>query len=148
MSIISAIQTYIQSYASLEADAPVWCDFLGASPVQYSVAPLPGAKIVETDIMGGTRREFPFSFQMVGSTADDLARLDNLGFYEAFSEWLDQQTIDGVLPTLDTGQTALSVEANGWGYLFEQGQSDSGIYQITAKLIYEQVPGSATPPGD
>lgn len=148
MTIISAVQDYIKDYTFLDADAPVWVNYLGATPIEYAVVPLPGERVISEDIVGNTTREFPFAFQMMGSTADDLARIDNIGFYEAFAAWLEQQTFDGVLPTLGTGQTALSILANNWGYLFEQGQSDSGIYQITAKLTYEQVPGSITPPGD
>lgn len=141
MSIISAVRDYIKDFASLVTDAPVWVNYLGAIPVEYSVVPLAGEKIIEENIIGVTTRVFPFALQMVGSTADDLARLDNVAFYEAFSAWLEQQTLDGVFPTLDTNQTAIEISAASWGYLFEEGQSDSGIYQITAQLVYEQQPG-------
>lgn len=142
MSVISAIQAYIKMYASLESNAPVWVDYLGAVPVEYSIVPMPGNKILEEDILGGSVRVFPFAFQMMGSTADDLARLDNVAFYEAFSTWLEQQTLDGSFPTLDAGQTPIEISANNWAFLFEEGSSGSGIYQITAQLVYEQAPGT------
>lgn len=147
-TMVSAIINYLDDYTGLESGAPVWVNYLGVGGVQYTVVPIAGERIVETYITGATVREFPFAFQSVESTADQLARLESIGFYEAFSEWLDQQTIDGNLPTLDTGKTAIEISANTWGFLFEQGQSDNGIYQITCKLIYEQVAGSKTPEGD
>ncbi|MEN6300822.1 MAG: chloramphenicol resistance protein, partial [Anaerolineaceae bacterium] len=59
---------------------------------------------------------------------------------EEFADWLESQTAAGVLPTPGTKKTAESIEATGWGYLFEQGDSDTGIYQIQCKLVYRQQP--------
>jgi len=142
MSIIESLRTYIVDYNSnLTTGAPVWVNYLGSVPIEYSIVPMPGDKIVETNILGISTREFPFAFQSAESTADNLGRLETIGFYEAFAAWLEQQTLDGVLPTLDDGKTAISLEANGWGFLYERGESDTAIYQILAKLVYEQVPG-------
>lgn len=141
MSIISAIQDYLKTYTSLEENAPVWVNYLGSVPVEYSIVPIAGEKIIEENIIGTTTRVFPFAFQMMGSVADDLARLNNVSFYEAFSAWLEQQTLDGVFPTLGAGQTPIEISANSWGVLFEEGQSETGVYQLTAQLIYIQAPG-------
>jgi hypothetical protein len=85
-------------------------------------------------------REYPFAFQSAEYTADELERLETSGFFEAFADWLESQTNAGVLPTLGAKQTALEIEATSWAYLFEQGNSETGIYQIQARLIYEQEP--------
>jgi hypothetical protein len=114
--------------------------YLGATPTQYSIFPMPGEKVVEEYINGGSLREFPFSFQSVESTSDELTRMDSIGFYEAFADWLDSQTQAEILPELPAGKTPWSIQALGWGFLYEQGQSDTGIYQITAKIVYEQQP--------
>lgn len=140
ISMISAVRTYIKTYGSLVANAPVWVNYLSVTPTEYAIIPLPGARVIETDIRGGTVREFPFAFQSVESTADELERLESIGFYEAFATWLDVQTLSGVFPTLNAGQTPEKIEALGWAYLYEQGQSDTGIYQIQCKLTYSQVP--------
>lgn len=138
MSIISALKTYLATYTGLASDAPIWVDYLGQTPTEYAVVPLGGARVAERYINGGSLREFPFAFQSTESTADELERLENNGFYEAFSEWLDAQTVAGVLPSLASGKTADKIEALGWGYLYEQGQSATGVYQIQCKLTYEQ----------
>jgi hypothetical protein len=138
MSIIGAVRTYIAQYTELETNAPVWVGFLGSKPIEYSIVPLTGNRIVESYLNGGSLREFPFAFQSMEYTADDLERLENASFYEAFAEWLETQSAAGTLPTLDAGKQPVSIEATNWGFLYEQGVSDTGIYQINCKLVYEQ----------
>ncbi len=136
MSLISAIQTYLKTYTDLATGAPVWVDHLNETPTAYAIVPLPGARKLEVYLDGGATCEFPFAFQIMESTADDAARLDTAAFTEAFAEWLDTQSEAEVLPTLDVGKTAEKIEATIWGYLFQQGQSSTGVYQISCKLTY------------
>jgi len=140
MSIISAIQTYLKTYSDLKTGAPVWVDYLGDAPTEYTIIPLAGGRVIEEYITGKTRREYPFAFQSTESTADDLERLETQGFYEAFADWLDDQTESGNLPSLGEGKSAEAIAATGWGYLFQQGESQTGIYQIQCRLIYTQEP--------
>ncbi len=140
MSILSAIRTYLLTYSALKDSAPLWVDHLGSDPTQYAIFPLGGQKIAESYIDGGSLREYPFAFQSMERTADDIERLENSGFYETFADWLDSQSEAGTLPTLGSGQTPVSIQATGWGVLFEQGRSDTGVYQIQCKLVYEQAP--------
>lgn len=139
-SIVEGLRDYLKTYSNLDTDAPVWVGYLGAIPTEYSIFAIPGEKIIEQYIDGSSLREFPFSFQSMESTSDELTRLESIGFYEIFSDWLEEQTELGVLPELPTGKTPLAIEAIGWGFLYEQGQSDSGVYQISAKITFEQQP--------
>lgn len=136
-SIISAIQTYVQTYSEF-SNAPVWIDYLGATPTEYSISPLPGARIVEHYINGSSLREYTFAFRSSERTAADLERMENNGIYEAFADWLEAQSEADNLPVLGAGKTAESIEATGWGYLFQEGNSDTGIYQIQCRLRYLQ----------
>lgn len=138
MTIIAAIQTYLKTYTELDDNAPVWVDALGKVATEYAISPLPGTRIVESYLNGSSLREFPFSFSSSESTADELERVANVGFYEAFAEWLDEQSDAGILPTLDAGKTAEKIEATGHGYLYQEGESGTGIYQIQCKLTYTQ----------
>ena len=137
MSIISAVKTYIKTNSSLTT-ASVWVNFLGDDPAQYSIVPLPGNRIVEAYIDGSSLREFPFAFRSVRFTSDEAGRIEAQAFFETFADWLESQTEKGTLPTLSTGQTAESIEATGWGYILEQGESETGIYHIQCRLQYEQ----------
>jgi hypothetical protein len=138
MSVISSLKTYLLTYPNLASGAGVGVDFLGPDKVSYSIVPTAGDLVLEEYIDGGSMRAFPFSIQSLESTADELARIDALGFYETLVAWLESQSRAGVLPTLDAGKTAWSIEASGWGYLYSQGDSATGIYQVQCRLIYEQ----------
>ena len=138
MSIIAAVQTYIRTYEDLKADAPIWVNYLGNVPTSYSIVPLPTGGVVEAYVSGKSLRQFQFAFQSMESTADDLERLGNSGFFEALSDWFDDQTEAGTLPTLGAGQTPTEVKALGWAFLFEQGDSETGVYMIQCGLDYIQ----------
>lgn len=137
MSLISSVKEYIKTYTGLTDGAPVWVDYLGDAD-QYSVNALPGNKILEQYLDGKSLRAFPFALQSQMLTPDEAERLDNIGFFEVFSDWLEQQTFLGNFPTLDAGKTPLYIEATSWGFLYIEGQSDTGIYQLSAQLVYEQ----------
>lgn len=137
MSLLSAVRTYLVDYTGLKDGAPLWVNYLGSQPTEYAIVPMAGGKILERWLNGGSLREFPFAIQSVESTADDLERMESAGFFESLADWLENQT---VLPALDEGKTAISIEASGWAYLFEQGKSETGIYQIQCRLVYEQAP--------
>lgn len=141
MSLISSIKTYIAAYSQLASGAPLWVDYLGSEPTGYAIIPLPGTKVVETYLDGSSMREYPFAFQSMELTADEAERLDNNGFFEAFADWLESQSMAGTLPTLATGKTATSVEALGWAFIYEEGESQTAVYRIQCKLTYEQSPG-------
>lgn len=138
MSVIESLRTYIKTYSELANGAPVWVDYLGPIQTQYSIDPLGGDKIIATYINGDSIRTFPFAFRSLESTIDQLGKVDTHAFYEEFADWLESQTYAGVLPVLDEGKTAESIEALGWSFLFRESDSNTGVYQIQCQLVYEQ----------
>lgn len=138
MSIINALKDYLEGYSELSEDAPVWVNYLGEDPIEYGIVPLTGPRILTEDLVGNTERQYPFAFQSAESTADELARLESLGFYEAFADWLEAQTIAEDFPDLGEGKTVTKIEAIGHAYLFQQGESKTGVYQIQCLLSYDQ----------
>ncbi len=140
MTTIDSLKTYIKTYTGLDVLAVVFVDHLDDNPTNYAIIPIAGAQIIETYIDGTTIREFPFAFQSMESTADELERLETIGFYEGFAAWLETQSNMGVFPTLDAGKTARKIQALGWAYLYQEGQSSTGVYQIQCRLEYKQVP--------
>ena len=134
MSDIKAVQDFLLSYQSLEDDRPVWVEMLGEEPLSYTVFLVPG-KQVEEDIIGNKTVSYPFGFGAVEVIADNSALLA-AEFYEAFADWLDEQTESGNLPTLDTGKTAISIEALDTATIIERAEK-TGVFQILCKLVYE-----------
>jgi hypothetical protein len=128
------------TYSPLKTGALLMVNALGSQPVGYSIVPLPGEQVIQTYIDGGSSRVYPFAFQSVESTADDLERIENSDFYENFAAWLDAQTLVDTLPNLGTGKTSIAIRATGWGYLFQQGVPETGVYQIQCQLFYDQTP--------
>lgn len=142
MSIIESLKTFIATCPHLNALADLSVDSLGTNVVNYSIDPLPGARVVETDILGNKTREYPFAFTSREITVDDLARINNNGFFEIFAEWLEDQTDNNNLPDLGTKKEAESIEATSWGYLYQRDENDqTGIYQIICKLTYTETKG-------
>jgi len=137
MSIIESVRNYLLTYSGM-ANALIHVDALGSTPIEYAVIPLPGDRVLEKYLDGKSQREYPFLIQSVFSTADEAERIENSGFYEALADWLEAQTEAGTLPVMEAGKTAESIEAVTWGFVYEQGESGTGIYQITCKLVYEQ----------
>ena len=134
MSDIKAVQDFLLSYQRLEDDRPVWVEMLGEEPLSYTVFLVPG-KQVEEDIIGNKTVSYPFGFGAVEVIADNSALLA-AEFYEAFADWLDEQTESGNLPTLDTGKTAISIEALDTATIIERAEK-TGVFQILCKLVYE-----------
>lgn len=138
MSILSSVKTYLQSYIdSVDANKPLWVNFLKEEPVSYSIVPLGTQKKVTQYIHGRNKgtRQFVFAFQSNRFTADEAERIGNIELFETLSEWMDDQTEADNLPTI-TGKNVLSIEAIQDAYLFEQGESSTGIYQIQCMLEY------------
>jgi hypothetical protein len=129
MSVIAALKTYLLTYSELKAGAEFGVDFLGPGDMGYSIVPQPGSL-----------RVFPFAFQSVESTADDPARVGANEFFEEFAEWLEDQTDDENLPTLDEGKVAVTIEATSHVFILQQGESGVGVYQMQCRLVYQQEP--------
>ena len=63
--------------------------------------------------------------------------LDNIGFFELFSDWLEQVTNEKDFPELNAGKTIKKIEAITGGYVFDT-ELDKAKYQIQCRIIYEQ----------
>jgi hypothetical protein len=139
-TMVEALQAFMLTYPNWAASAPLYVDYLGAEPTQYTIVPLPGDKVLEEYIDGGSSRTYPFALQANFSTADEAERIQNSGFFETLSDWFETETLAGRLPTLPSGRTAEKIEAGNLGFLYQQGESETGVYQIQCKITYIQQP--------
>jgi len=139
-SIISALSDFISKCTLLQEDAPFYVDYLSGTETSYSIVPLPNDKILAEYINGGSQREYAFAFQFGNLTADNAERIANSEFNEHFTDWLEQKTHDEDLPVLPEGMTCELIEAVQDGFLYQEGESGTSIYQINCRLQYEQQP--------
>ncbi len=138
MSLLSAVKTFVAGYSGLPAGASLVSDGLIGKPGQYAVLALPGRRVAMPYVDGGSEQEFHFALSSVESTVDELQRLASSGWYESFAEWLDVQTIADNLPVLGVKQSPISIEAVQCAFIYEQGNSGTGVYQIQCKLVFHE----------
>lgn len=139
MTTIEAIQTFIQACPCLE----VWAacagvDRLGREKGCYSIETVPCQPVLKQYADGSTVRQYLFNLVSQEDYGPEIRQnLDNLGVYERFSSWLEEQTTHGKLPVLGAGKQALKVEALTVGYAYATGL-DAAQYRMECKLTYFQ----------
>lgn len=137
MSIAESVRQFVRTYPKL-ADNRLNVDFLPAKEGSYSIGVVPCKEWVKRYVDGSGVKQFLFVLASREAFGEEIRQqLDNLGFYEGFSRWLDQKTMAHELPALGKGQTPLAVEATTSGYAFIPG-TDSARYQIQCRLTYTQ----------
>ena len=87
---------------------------------------------------GSTVRQLNFIFASREYFGRELAEnLDIDEFYEKFSEWLEECSMEKNLPVLGEGKEARKIEATTHGYVFDASET-LAQYQIQCKLTYFQ----------
>lgn len=146
MTIIQSIRDYILTCPHLklfnDVIAKVNVDFSDSSITDtYSIEEgVTSNPIVKKYINGDTERQYLFVFSSIETYGEDFEKnMDNCGFYELFSDWLESNSIVKNLPVMATGKEARKIEALTNGYLFNNAQDGvSARYQIQCKLTYFQ----------
>ena len=120
--------------------ARVNVDFLPESPDTYSIEEVPASSVLQTYLDGSQERQFVFVFASRFYYSDETRNnIENSGFYEDFSDWLDEQTKSGNFPVMRDGLTPSKIEAMSSGYLFDvSGDLSNARYQIQCRLIYDK----------
>ena len=139
--IIDAISTYIRGCPCLKkfnGAINVNVNYLGDDSTTYSIEEVPVKPIIKKYVDGSTMRQFQFIFasrEPYGS--DVLQNIENSGFYEEFSSWIENNNSQGIFPNFDEGKIVDNIEVLSPGYAF---MVDENVvrYQIELRLIYFQ----------
>lgn len=139
MSIIESVRKFIKTCPHLVeycGAVRVNVDYLSENPTTYSIEAVPVNPILKKYINGDTVRQFVFVFCSRESYGEDVRNnIDNCGFYENFSNWLEECTLESKLPILDEDMEAWGIECLTSGYAFDTN-ADNARYQIQVKLKY------------
>ncbi len=82
-------------------------------------------------------KQFLFLFASREYYGEDVNKnIENLGFYEHFSDWIFENNYNDIVPDLD-GRIAISVEVLTGGYAFDT-DANTARYQIQLRLLYEE----------
>ena len=136
MTLMESVRIFIKECPHIDTFSTVLgVDYLAKENKSYSIEEIPCNPVVKKYIDGSSVRQYLFIFSSREAYGQDvLTNLDNLGFYELFSAWVEEQSNLENLPTLDNGE-ALKIEVLTNGYAFDT-DIDNARYQIQCKLTY------------
>ena len=137
-NIMEEVRWFLRTYPPL-AEGKLHVDFLPEEARSYSVDAVPAKEIVRSYVDGSTHRQFLFVVASREFFGDEVRQqLDNLDFYNGFSEWLRKQTMTGQLPDLGAGRKAIAIETTTIGYVLST-EADRARYQIQCRMDFLQV---------
>jgi hypothetical protein len=118
-------------------DGALLVDCLGSEPIGYTVETVPCNPIYRQYTDGTCMKQFLFLFASREYYGEDVNKnIENLGFYEHFSDWIFENNYNDIVPDLD-GRIAISVEVLTGGYAFDT-DANTARYQIQLRLLYEE----------
>lgn len=135
-NILEYIRNFILTCPLINGES-VNVDYIGTD-MSYSIDALPCDPIVQRYTDGGTKRQFQFALTSKEQYDEDVRiNIENSGFYEAFEEWLDAQSMLDELPDMAEKKTPIGFETLNKGYLYDV-EEVYARYRIECRLIYEQ----------
>lgn len=135
-NLIDSIREFIMTCPFLQ-DGRVNVDYIGEE-MGYSIDPLPCDPIIQKYTDGGAKKQFQFAFTSQEEYDQDARiNIENSGFFQRFSEWMEEQDFNGNFPKLEKGKIPISLETLSSGYLYDVDEARAR-YRIEGRLIYEQ----------
>lgn len=124
--------TYIENLKiDYLSEGKSWSLEQGANPV-----------LIKKDVLGNRKMQLSFTLAtriFVNSITDDNQR-KILKAFSDISEWMYQQTRNGLLPKLNDGETAESLESTQNAYLFAVNKDRTEArYEMPCKFIYKKI---------
>lgn len=136
-SIIESVREFIMKFPKLK-DGALLVDYLGNSPIEYTVEPVPCSPVIRKFIDGSCEKQFLFLFASREAYSDDVNQcIENLSFYEDFSDWIYEQNDNRNFPVLSGNRTAEELEILTGGYQI-YADTNTARYQIQLRLIYRE----------
>ncbi|MCF0125462.1 MAG: chloramphenicol resistance protein [Clostridia bacterium] len=130
-SIIKAIREFIAKCPYLH-DGKIGVDYL-ENEVAYSIEPTPVAPKDASFIDDSAIKQFAFIFASRESYGQEtIQNMLNTEFYEDFSDWIEEQNLNGNLPEIEGIET---IECLSTGYAYQTG-IDTARYQIQLRITY------------
>ena len=135
MKIIESIREYINKCPALEK-FNLNVNYLEDDFDSYSIEETPCEPILKRYIDGSTKEQYQFTFSSKEPYSSDvIGNLDNSGFYEDFSNWIETNNKQHILPELEKGLESTQIKILSSPYCVEATE-DKAIYQIQLNLIY------------
>lgn len=136
--IIDSIRKYILTCPYLTKLSNFGINYLDDKSDSFSIEELPSKTIVDKYIDGSSKRQLIFVVCSMFDFSDELQnQINNSGFYEDFSDWIEENNDEGIFPTLKDGLIPDEIEVDTSGYLYSifDGMRKAR-YQIQCKFTY------------
>ena len=134
-TMINSIRNYFIDCPLME-NRKINVDYLGLEANQFTIDITPTETVLTRYADGGALKQYIFT---IGSreyyNADVINNIENSGFYEVFSAWIEEQNNISNLPVLPLDKQAMEIETTTSGYLFGVDE-DTARYQIQLRLTY------------
>jgi hypothetical protein len=138
MSNIEYVRDLLVTYPGITSDG-VHIDFIGMTPMQYSIRAEPTGQVIKKYLNGDTMRRFSFALEGICDTISDADRAQNNALFERLALWLERKTRARQLPDMGSGAKAMSIEATGGVYMARQDEDgDAAVYMMQIELNYYQ----------
>lgn len=126
--VVQAIRDFIKQCPYLpEYYKSLNVDFQGAEVGSYMIESTPADPYVKKYVNGMGIKQFPFTFSSTEIHSESVKEnINNSGFYEKFSEWLDECTRNRVFPELDRNREPMKIFTTTSGYVYD---TDNGTAQ-------------------
>lgn len=138
--LISSIRDYILTCPYLEKLEYLGINFLDEASNSFSIEEVPSKTTIKKFIDGSRKKQFTFVVASMFDFSEELQnQIDNSGFYEDFSDWIEENNDKGVLPNLKNGLTPEEIEVETCGYLYNIFDGiKKARYQIQCKFTYTE----------
>ena len=134
-TIIESIREYFNTCPILDEQALLSVDSLSKEPINYSIDTMPADPIVHQYVDGSSVNQHVFTFNSKEVFGNNTDNLENIGFYERLTDWIEEQNKMGNYPKLDGNKIPIKIEASTGGYLFD-AETNTATYQIQLRLLY------------
>lgn len=143
--IIEYIKEYMKDCPYLNELSKINIDYLnmGDDDFEYwSLEKVEAPTVLKRNVLG-TRTERQCQFIIASRSffnpLVDTQNVENLDLFEKIEEWFRQNTKKKLLPILNDGETATSIEATTPGYLYGTNKDNTiARYQMSCKLLYDK----------
>ncbi len=134
--IIEAIKDYIAGFDCMSTfENAINANYLAGEADNFSIEEMPCEPILKKYLDGSTKRQFQFAFcSREPYGAEVIQNIDNSGFYEEFTEEIERNNDEGILP-IDSNIEAIVLKVASSAYVVST-EEDTAMYQINLNLIY------------
>lgn len=135
--IIESIKNYISGFECMSTfENAINANYLAGEADNFSIEEMPCEPVIKNYLDGSTKRQFQFAFCSREPYGQEvIQQIDNSGFYEKFSDEVEDKNSKGILPIGDSNIKPISINVTSSAYVVST-EEDTAMYQINLVFKY------------